>query len=70
MAFSENNDNGQNVSYVKDALNKQLCVVEACKRIRRRVVRLKIQKDKPIVVFSEITKGKKKTSFIDDVIIL
>ena len=65
--FQKNNDNGQIISYVKDNINKTYCVVEACKRLRKRAINLKIPKDKPIAVFTETNKGKSKTCFIDDI---
>ena len=65
--FQKNNDNGQIISYVKDNINKTYCVVEACKRLRKRAINLKIPKDKPIAVFTETNKGKSKTGFIDDI---
>ena len=65
--FQKNNDNGQIISYVKDINNKHICVVEACKRIRKRALQLKIHQEKPIAVYSELKHGKKVTSFINDV---
>ena len=41
--------------------------MEACKRLRKRAINLKIPKDKPIAVFTETNKGKSKTCFIDDI---
>ena len=67
MAVSKNNDNGQTILYVKNTVNKQFCVIEACKRIYDRALKLKIPKDKPIVVFSEAKKEKNKTNYIDDI---
>ena len=65
--FQKNNDNGQIISYVKDINNKHICVVKACKRIRKRALRLKIHHEKPIAVYSEFKHSNKVTSFIDDV---
>ena len=65
--FQKNNDNGQVISYIKDSINNTYCVVEACKRLRNRAISLKIAKDKPIAVFTEIINGKSVTRFIDDI---
>ena len=65
--FQKNNDNGQVLSYVKDTKNKQHCALEACKRIRKRAIKLKILKDKPIAVYVEYKQNKKKTCYIDDI---
>ena len=68
MVISKKNyDNRQIISYVKDTNNKDICVVEACKRIRKRALRLKIHHEKPIAVYSESKHGNKVTSYIDDV---
>ena len=42
-------------------------MVEACKRLRKRAIELKVDKDKPIAVFTENLKGKNITRFIDDI---
>ena len=65
--FQKNNDNGQIITYIKDNINKQHCVVEACKRIYKRAITLKIPQNKPIAVFLQDKNGRNKTSFIDDV---
>ena len=65
--FQKNNDNGQVISYIKDNVNTTYCVVEACKRLRKRAIELKVDKDKPIAVFTENLKGKNITRFIDDI---
>ena len=65
--FKKINDNGLIISYVKDNINKTYCVVEACKRLRKRAINLKIPNDKPIAVFTETKKGKRETCFIDDI---
>ena len=67
MALKKNNDNGQVITYVKDVFNRDHCAVEACKRICKRAINLKIQKDKPLAVYTEINKKKSKVCFIDDV---
>ena len=65
--FQKNNDNGQVISYVKDNVNKTYCVVEACQRLRNRAINLRIAKDKPIAVFTEIINGKSITRLVDDI---
>ena len=52
--------------YIEDNKNKVHCSVNACKRIRKRAKKLKISTDKPITVFTECKKTKKKTCYIDD----
>ena len=42
-------------------------MVEACKRLRKRAIELKVDKDKPIAVFTENLKGENITRFIDDI---
>ena len=44
-------------------MNKTHCVVEACKRLRQRALKLNVPNDKPVAVFQEIKKGKKKCMF-------
>lgn len=65
--FQKNNDNGQVISYAKDNSNKQHCAVQACIRLRKRAIRLKIAQDSLIAVFTETKKGKNKICYIDDV---
>ena len=65
--FQKNNDNGQVITYVIDNINKQHCVVEACKRIYKRAISLKIPQDRPIAVFTQEKMGRNKTSYIDDI---
>ena len=67
MEVPKNGDNGQIISYVKDSVNKTHCVIEACKRLRQRVLKLNVSNDKPVAVFQEIKKGKKNVCFIDDI---
>ena len=65
--FQKNNDNGQVISYVEDPTNKIHCAVEASKTIYKRAIKLKIEKDMPIAVYTEVKNGKKKICYIDDV---
>ena len=65
--YQKNLDNGQVLSYVKDTEDKQHCALEACKKIRKRAIKLKIAKDKPIAVYTEYEKGNKKACYIDDI---
>ena len=64
--FQKNNDNGQVISYVKNTVNKHFCVVEACKRIYYRALKLKVPEDNPIAVFSDSKRGYNNTKYIDD----
>ena len=64
--FQKNNDNGQVISYIEDTKDKVHCSLNASKRIRKRAIKLKISADKPIAVFTECKKNKKKTCYIDD----
>ena len=65
--YQKNLDNGQVLSYVKDTEDKQHCALEACKKIRKKAIKLKIAKDKPIAVYTEYKKGNKQTCYIDDI---
>ena len=42
-------------------------MVEACQRLRNRAINLRIAKDKPIAVFTEIINGKSITRLVDDI---
>ena len=51
--FQKNIDNRQVLSYVKDTKDKHYCALEACKKIRKRAIKLIVLKDKPIAVYTE-----------------
>ena len=65
--YQKNNDNGQVISYIEDYKNKKHCFVRASKRIRKRAKKLKIPNDKPIAVYTDTNRNKKKACNIDDV---
>ena len=58
--FQKNGDNGQQVTYAKDIVHKELCFVKAATNVVSRASRLKIPPAEPIAQYATYKRGCKK----------